>query len=474
MDFLFFNDLFLECLRAVVLIALLLILFLRGRGTSLGRQPGWNFILVGFCLITMATALDITDEIPGLEKFIIIGDTGFEAFLEKVPGYLLGFTLLLVGFYKMIPALQLAEQSVRALHESEERFRKIFAASPDPVLLSSHETGRIIDVNPGFVRQSGLSRDDVLGKNITDLQLWTNPGKWDDFKQQLDGPGLVENFEIAVNFKSDRSSSCLVSGQIVTIGGNAYTLTVIHDITSIKEAERALREIDRIKTDFISTAAHELRTPLTSLIGYAELLSSAESSGGLSEREREQFLETIREKGFVLSQIVDDLLDLSRIDAGLKFVLQLETINPERLLSGTVDQFRLHFPDHGYELFLANDSSLAVDCDPKRIMQVLENLLTNAIKYSPPGSLVTIASRSHDEVYEFSVTDRGIGMSPDQVDKAFDMFYRVDASNTATGGLGLGLSIVKQIVDLHGGSVSIESQLGRGTCFRVELPKTAG
>ncbi len=124
MDFMIANDLLLECIRAAVLIALLVILFLRGNYTSLSRHPGWKFILVGFCLITLATLLDITDEIPGLERFVLIGDTPYEAFLEKMPGYLLGFILVLVGFYRMIPSLQRAERNEQALLESEERFRQ--------------------------------------------------------------------------------------------------------------------------------------------------------------------------------------------------------------------------------------------------------------------------------------------------------------------------------------------------------------
>ena len=128
------NDLFLECIRAVVLIALLAILFLRGNLTSLAKHPGWKQILVGFCLITAATLLDISDEIPGLEKFIIIGDTIYEAFLEKLPGYLLGFVLVLIGFYKMIPSLQKAEKNEEDLNfndQHEEISKNIVALSKE-------------------------------------------------------------------------------------------------------------------------------------------------------------------------------------------------------------------------------------------------------------------------------------------------------------------------------------------------------
>ncbi len=125
MDVMSTNDLILECIRAFVLIALLLILFYRGKLTSLAGHPGWKQILIGFTLITFATILDITDEIPGLEKFVIIGDTVIEAFLEKLPGYLLGFIMVLIGFYKMIPSLLKAQEAEKELAEHREHLEQL-------------------------------------------------------------------------------------------------------------------------------------------------------------------------------------------------------------------------------------------------------------------------------------------------------------------------------------------------------------
>jgi signal transduction histidine kinase len=125
MDVMSTNDLFLECIRAFVLIALLVILFYKGKLTSLAGHPGWKQILIGFTLITFATILDITDEIPGLEKFVVIGDTIIEAFLEKLPGYLLGFVMVLIGFYKMIPSLLKAQEAEKELAEHREHLEQL-------------------------------------------------------------------------------------------------------------------------------------------------------------------------------------------------------------------------------------------------------------------------------------------------------------------------------------------------------------
>ena len=120
--------------------------------------------------------------------------------------------------------------------------------------------------------------------------------------------------------------------------------------------------------------------------------------------------------------------------------------------------------------FLVDEDTQLV-CDGQRIMQVLENLLSNALKYTSAGGVITLAGADHDDCYEFSVTDDGIGMTPDQIERVFDKFYRVDSSNTAVGGLGLGMSIVKEIVDAHHGSIVIDSNLGQGTSVKVRLPK---
>ena len=454
------------------MIALLTILFLRGNFTSLARHPGWKFILVGFCLITAATLLDITDEIPGLEKYVIIGDTIYEAFLEKMPGYLLGFVMVMFGFYKMIPSLQKAEQNEQYLHESEERFRQMFEGNPDSVILAKLDSGEIIDVNPSFELQTGFKRDDMLGRNPSELDLLGSQKSWTKCVELMQRTGGVNNFETAFKIKGGTVLPGLLSAQEVMISGEPCTLMVIRDITKLKEAEHALLETDRVRGEFVSTAAHELRTPLSVVTGYAEILTDPDICNQFSSKEQYDFLEEIKAKGFVLNKIIDDLLDLNRIDSGLKFGLQFELINPSSLIKKAFEQFQLQSNSHRFCLDLSPDNDFEVECDGQRVLQVLANLLSNAIKYSPKKSLVTLSSIHHPERFEFSVIDNGIGMTPDQVEQVFDKFYRVDSSDTAISGLGLGMSIVKQIVDGHNGTVTIESTIGKGTCVKVQLPKT--
>jgi signal transduction histidine kinase len=246
-------------------------------------------------------------------------------------------------------------------------------------------------------------------------------------------------------------------------GGAAVgTIIIMHDVTSE-------RRIDRMKSEFISTAAHELRTPLSSIIGYSELLLS--QSGNLDEEERKS-LDYINRKAWNLSKIVDELLDVSRIESGHALPLEKTSCDLNALLRQAVDTAGKLTGKHRFDLQVAEvPALLAVDVG--KIEQVLENILGNAVKFSPQGGVIRVTGRDQADEYRITVEDEGIGMTQEQVGKVFDKFYRADTSNTAVEGTGLGMSIVRHIVDAHGGHVEIESQKGRGTRVVVGLPKTA-
>ena len=179
----------------------------------------------------------------------------------------------------------------------------------------------------------------------------------------------------------------------------------------------------------------------------------------------------IKEKGQVLAQIIDDLLDVNRIQAGMKFDIHFEPVNPNLLLVKAVEEMKIKVPNRDILCQLAEGDDLRLTCDSQRIIQVIENLLSNALKYTHEGGEIKLAGADHPDGYEISVADDGIGMAPEQIERVFEKFYRADSSDTAVGGLGLGMSIVKEIVDAHHGSISIDSEPGKGTCVKVSLPK---
>jgi len=228
------------------------------------------------------------------------------------------------------------------------------------------------------------------------------------------------------------------------------------------------RELDRMKTEFISTAAHELRTPLTSIQGFSELLTTRDD---ITEEEEKECLSYINIQSVNLANIINDLLDISRIESGKGFSLEKAPCNIAELIRETVPYFQVQSKKHHFDLALP-DEPLEAMVDKDKMRQVLENILSNAVKYSPEGCEIRITGEVVEDHYQVSIEDQGIGMTPDQIEKMFDKFYRADASNTSIPGTGLGMSIVAYLVETHGGEVWVSSTHGKGTTVRFTIPIT--
>ena len=242
-------------------------------------------------------------------------------------------------------------------------------------------------------------------------------------------------------------------------GKQTGIVTIIHDVTHE-------REVDRMKTEFISTAAHELRTPLTSIQGFSEIMLTRND---ISEEERKRFLSYINKQAVSLTLIVSDLLDIARIESGRGFALSKASYDVADTVRQVIPYFQEHAPQHHFEIAVP-DQPLVIHADRQKMEQVFKNLISNAVKYSPKGGLIRVTGGITADHFEASVADSGIGMSLDQVEKMFDKFYRVDASNTAIEGTGLGMTIVKHIIEAHGGKIWVESELGKGTTVRFTIP----
>ncbi len=243
-------------------------------------------------------------------------------------------------------------------------------------------------------------------------------------------------------------------------------------ITALRDVTRE-RELDRMKAEFMSMAAHELRTPLTAILGYSELCMDPEEFGGFSAEQQKEFIGEINSKAEVLAKLVNDLLDISRLETGKPLPLSIGEVAVGKLCALLLDRYRMLAPKHVFEVNLAKDLPATVPADRDKLEQVLENLLSNAVKYSPEGSLITIHAEKRDGYCQIVVADRGIGMTCEQSERVFDKFYRADFSNTSAKGIGLGMSIAKQIVEQHGGSIWLKSVPGGGTRVTFSLPLTA-
>jgi len=236
-------------------------------------------------------------------------------------------------------------------------------------------------------------------------------------------------------------------------------------ITLLRDVSRE-RELDRMKSEFISTAAHELRTPLNTVSGYAQLLLSDQE---FDAQQQADFLSIINQKAEVLEQIINDLLNISRVESGQILSLQKDWHDLVPVLDKLIRQYQKGCKTHRFELSLPG-KPMELMLDMGKFVQVMENLLLNAVKFSSKGSIIQLICEVFARELQISVKDRGCGMTPEQVKKVFDKFYRVDSSNTAEAGLGLGMSIVKSFVEAHGGRIWVESELGQGTTVSFTLP----
>jgi two-component system sensor histidine kinase BarA len=261
----------------------------------------------------------------------------------------------------------------------------------------------------------------------------------------------------------------------------------------LQEGFDKLKELDRLKSNFLATVSHELRTPLTSIIGYSEMLEAG-IAGELSP-EQAGFVETIRSKGELLLQLISSLLDLNKLERG-QLSISPEFIDPRAVLSEVRETCLPEAEKRRIKLGLSFEPGVPMlHADPVRVRQILTNLTSNAIKFTADNGCVKLAVRATElrvsndpddeadglgaalmmapeRAVEFSVHDNGIGIAPQEIEKIFDAFYQVDGSSTREyGGAGLGLSIAKSLVDAHHGKIRVESEVGRGTTFFVVLPE---
>lgn len=234
-------------------------------------------------------------------------------------------------------------------------------------------------------------------------------------------------------------------------GGFQGCLTILHEVTEE-------REIDRMKSEFVSTAAHELRTPLATIIGYTDLLLMRDD---WRKSEQRDYLELIQQKADHLGDIVSDLLDISRIESGEGLRLDLQPCRLDVLSAEVLKSFQSQSDTHEFVNQVAMPTEIRADRFAVR--QILENIIGNAVKYSPRGGVIRVSAHRVDGLCQCSVSDEGIGMSTAQRARVFDKFYRADATDTAVSGTGLGLTIVKYLVEAQGGQVRIESNLGSGS-----------
>jgi len=347
--------------------------------------------------------------------------------------------------------------------------RAILDATSEAIILVAPDR-RFLAVNRRSEELLGVPADQALGRRFDELGDWVSKifADPDAFIKSVSGTASDESRQMTmiVTQRWPQARELELFSTPVHAGDDAFLgrLYVLRDIT--RE-----REVDRMKTEFVSLVSHELRTPLTSIKGFADLILDGDA-GDISGEQRE-YLDIIKQNADRLVALINELLDISRIESG-RIRLNRQPLALTPVIESVADSLRHQIQQRKQSLVVQVDPDLPVIlADRDRVTQVITNFLSNAHKYTPEGGAIRIAAEPENRFVRVSVSDTGIGISPDDQKKLFTKFYRVDSSLTRSiGGTGLGLAIAKSIVELHGGSVSVTSQLGVGSTFSFTLPLT--
>jgi len=382
------------------------------------------------------------------------------------------------------------EEQARAVVLAETRFRELIENAPDAIL-QVDPTGKIVVANRTAERMFGYAREELLGENVD--KLVPMKARADHMKHRANfarspkirpmGSGMelsaLRKDGIEVPVEISLSPSYQESGTNVT--------AVIRDVSERRQTEVQLRSLqenymaelearqkeadrlNRLKSEFLASMSHELRTPLHTIIGFADLLGE-ENDGPLNEKQR-RFLRHIQEDSEHLLGLINDVLDLSKIEAG-GVSLRIEDVSLAALISDAVNAIRPRAAIKSLALDTSDIFPGLVAVDPMRLKEVFYNLLSNAVKFTPEGGDITLQTEEEGRFVRITVSDSGIGIPADQLEQVFEKFYQVGyAASGVREGTGLGLAICRRLIEMHGGRIWIESAPGCGSHFHFTVPK---
>ncbi len=372
---------------------------------------------------------------------------------------------------------------------TNEQFRQIFDASPDPIVITRVSNGRIVLVNEEFLRLSGHRVGDAIGRTGIELGLWPDPRMNEYCAALLQSNGTIRNLGMTFRGKLGEQRTFLLSAAEIHFGGEPCRLAIGRDITELRKihgelvaAREAAEAASRAKSEFLSSMSHEIRTPLNAILGMAELL--AESN---ADPEQQKYLSLMRSNGSALLSLINDILDLARVETG-RMRLERSEFDLRALVAGVIDTLRLRADERGLtlDLIVASELPALMVGDQLRLRQVLMNLIGNAIKFTERGRITvaieaeadasasasTAPSDPCDETLtlHFAVSDTGIGIPEEKLGDIFASFTQADSSTARRyGGSGLGLTIVKRLVELMHGRIWVESRVGAGSTFHFTV-----
>ncbi len=346
-------------------------------------------------------------------------------------------------------------QTIRTLTDERNRSSAILGSMVEGVAVVTGEE-RILFCNWAFEEILELPAGSSHGRTLVEALRQADLVAL--VRQALSG---VEELTGEVEVGTVRRRNFSVTAAPVRAAGANGAVLVLHDITE-------LRRLERVRRDFVANVSHEFKTPLTAIQGFAETLLS----GALDDTaNRRRFVEIIREHAWRLARLTDDLLKLSRIEAG-RLELEMRPIRVEALVNGCIETARLKAEGKGLQIHVdLHENAPPVWGDGAQLGEVLQNLVDNALQYTPSGGKIDVLARANGTEVVFTVIDTGIGIPESDLERIFERFYRVDAARSReAGGTGLGLAIARHIIDAHSGRIWVESAVGQGSRFHFSVP----
>ncbi len=383
----------------------------------------------------------------------------------------------------------MTQPGLRPISDAERRLGELLESAPDAIL-QLDKNGSIVLLNRMAEQLFGYTREEMLALKVEALVPEAFRCAHQEHRAKyLDHP-VTRPMGSGLQLEARRKDGSLLPVEIslssVKTGDGFRVTAIIRDVTERREMESRLRAAEekyirelelrsreseranQLKTEFLGNMSHELRSPLHTVIGFAELLAE-EKEGALSQKQR-RFLGHIQNDALHLLDLINDLLDLSKIEGG-QLELRYETFDIGAVIEEALSSVRPRATAKSIGLEANISISTPVSADRLRFKQILHNLLTNAIKFTPDGGSIRVRAARPDAFAEISVSDTGIGIPEDQQWAVFNRFYQVRAGTQGGHeGTGLGLAITKHLVDQHGGSISLKSEPGKGTCFTVSIP----
>lgn len=357
--------------------------------------------------------------------------------------------------------------STDLIEVSERKYRSIFESIQDVYAEIDYPEAIISEMSPSIEAFSGFTREELIGSNFSDFVADQTIAT--GLMQTLLVEGKVNDFEITMvdKFGVERPVSLTVSMVLNPSGQQGKVVGTMRDISVRKQAELALQENIKMKTDFVSNVSHELRTPMASILGFSGTIIRDEN---MDDETKMEFIRIIHEEGQRLTRLIENVLDISRMEAG-RVKYSMEPIDLGLLVRETLETQDPIARDKEIKLNSQIQDDLSfINADSDAMRQLVVNLVSNAIKFTESGGSISVILELIKDELRLKVEDSGLGIPDQDLPHIFDKFYRVDREKREDQGTGIGLAIVKEIVEKHDGRVEVQSQVGSGTIFRVFLP----